>query len=100
VRRLFWFGLGAAAGFYVARRGEQLVDDARERGAVGTLSAVAATAGRAATTAARTAVSVGESAGSAARQRVAAGAATATARPAPSPGPTPLPSRTGVKGTT
>ena len=46
MRRLFWFTAGAAAGYYVARRGERLVVDARERGLVGNVSLAAGTATR------------------------------------------------------
>ena len=32
MRRMIWFGIGAAAGYVAARRGEQAVEEARERG--------------------------------------------------------------------
>jgi hypothetical protein len=86
---MIWFGIGAAAGYVVARRGEQVVDEARERGVVGNLSLVAATATKAVATASRTVVSVGEAAGSAARQRAAGPAATPSASPGPAPSSTP-----------
>ena len=84
MRRVFWFGLGAAAGYYAARRGEQVVEEARERGLVGNISLVASAATKAATTATKAAVSVGESAGSSARQR-AAGPAEADPVPSSTP---------------
>ena len=60
MRRLFWFGLGAAAGYYGARRGEQLVARARERGLVGNVTLVATNATKAASVATRTAYALGE----------------------------------------
>ncbi len=87
MRRMIWFGLGAAAGYVVARRGEQAVEEARERGLVGNVSLVAATATKAAASASKTVVSLGEAAGSSARARAAGPSATpsASGRPATSP---------------
>ena len=79
MRRMIWFGIGAAAGYVAARRGEQAVEEARERGLVGNVSLVATTASKAAATASRTVLSVGEAAGSAARRRAAGPAATPSA---------------------
>jgi hypothetical protein len=84
---MIWFGIGALAGYVAARRGEQVVEEARERGLVGSVSLVATTASKAAASASRTVLSVGEAAGSAARRRAAGPAAppSASDRPAPSP---------------
>jgi hypothetical protein len=60
VRRLFWFSAGAAAGYYVARRGERFVVDARERGLVGNVSLAADAATRLAHSASQAAVTLGE----------------------------------------
>ena len=85
MRRLFWLGVGAAAGYYAARRGDRLVQDARERGLVGNVTLAATTATKVASSATRTAVSIGEAAGS----RVRTGAATPEAGPvAAAPEPT------------
>ena len=46
MRRLFWFSLGAGAGYYAARRGERFVAEARERGLVGNVTYAAGTASR------------------------------------------------------
>jgi hypothetical protein len=93
VRRMIWFGIGAAAGYVAARRGEQAVEEARERGLVGNVSLVATTASKAAATASRTVLSVGEAAGSAARRRAAGPAATPSASERPAPSPTPSTAR-------
>ena len=34
MRRVFWLSVGAAAGYYAARKGQIVVDDARVRGAL------------------------------------------------------------------
>ena len=60
MRRLFWIGVGAAAGYYAARRGEEAVERARERGLVGNVTLAAATASKVAATATRTAVTFGD----------------------------------------
>jgi len=67
VRRVFWLSLGAAAGYYAARKGSALVEEARERGVVGNVTLAASTAGRAAAAATRATVAVGEAVGSRAR---------------------------------
>ena len=64
MRRMFWLGVGAAAGYYAARKGSVLVEEARERGVVGNVTLVAATAGKAATAASRATLAVGEAVGS------------------------------------
>jgi hypothetical protein len=56
VRRMFWLSLGAAAGYYAARKGQVVVDEARERGL--------ATAARVTTSVSRATVAVGEAVGS------------------------------------
>jgi hypothetical protein len=58
MRRLFWLGVGAAAGYYAARRGDEMVERARERGLVGNVSLAATTATRVASSASRTAASL------------------------------------------
>ncbi|MGE0817437.1 MAG: hypothetical protein AB7O74_02130 [Candidatus Nanopelagicales bacterium] len=58
MKRLFWLGLGAAAGYYAARRGDEMVERARERGVVGNVSLAATTASRMAASASRTAASI------------------------------------------
>ena len=63
MRRVFWFSVGAAAGYYAARQGERVVEEARSRGVVGNVTLVASTAARVAASAARAAVAVGEAAG-------------------------------------
>jgi len=55
MRRLFWLGLGAAAGYYAARRGDEMVERARERGVVGNVSLAATPASKVAASASRTA---------------------------------------------
>jgi hypothetical protein len=86
---VFWLSVGAVGGYYAARRGERLVQEAKERGLVGNVTLAATTATRVATSATRTAVSLGEAAG--ARTRGAASARDATAGPTatPRPGTTP-----------
>jgi hypothetical protein len=70
VRRVFWLSVGAAAGYYAARKGSVLVEEARERGVVGNVTLAAATAGKAASAASRATVAVGEVVGSKARSHV------------------------------
>jgi hypothetical protein len=60
VRRLFWFTAGAAAGYYVARRGERVVAEARERGVVGNVTLAAGAASRLAQNAAHAAAGLAE----------------------------------------
>ena len=67
MRRVFWLSLGAAAGYYAARKGTVLVEEARERGVVGNVTLAAATAGKAAAAASRATLAVGEAVGSRAR---------------------------------
>jgi hypothetical protein len=67
VRRLFWLSLGAAAGYYAARKSAEAVDQARERGLVGNVTLAAGTASRAAATASRSTVAIGEAMGARAR---------------------------------
>jgi hypothetical protein len=67
VRRVFWLSVGAAAGYYAARKGSVLVEEARERGVVGNVTLAAATAGKAASAASRATAAVGEAVGSKAR---------------------------------
>lgn len=62
MRRLFWLGVGAAAGYYAARRGEAVVERARERGVVGNVTLTASTATKVAAAASRTALTLGEKA--------------------------------------
>jgi hypothetical protein len=64
---VFWLTVGAAAGYYAARKGSVLVEEARERGVVGNVTLAAATAGKAAAAASRATVAVGEAVGSRAR---------------------------------
>lgn len=64
MRRMFWLSLGAAAGYYAARKGQVVVDEARERGLVGNLTLAAATAARVTTSVSRATVAVGEAVGS------------------------------------
>lgn len=58
MRRLFWLGVGAAAGYYAARRGDEIVERARERGLVGNVSLAATTATKVAASAQRTAATL------------------------------------------
>ncbi len=67
MRRLFWLSVGAAAGYYAARKGTVAVEQARERGLVGNVTLAAGTASRVAATASRTTMAVGEVVGSRAR---------------------------------
>ena len=67
MRRLFWLSLGAAAGYYAARKSAEAVDQARERGLVGNVTLAAGTASRAAATASRSTVALGEAMGARAR---------------------------------
>jgi hypothetical protein len=92
VRRLFWLSVGAAAGYYAAHKGAEVVEQARERGLVGNVTLAAGTASRVAATATRATVAVGEAVGSRARGRAggpapvagAPGRAVGTTSPAPS----------------
>jgi hypothetical protein len=65
---MFWVSLGAAAGYYAARRGQVVVDEARERGLVGNLTWAASTASKATAAAAVASVSVGEALGTRSRR--------------------------------
>lgn len=42
--RMLWVAIGAAGGVYAYRRGQRLLDDARERGLVGSVQATAGSA--------------------------------------------------------
>ncbi|MDA8435597.1 MAG: hypothetical protein M0Z98_06390 [Actinomycetales bacterium] len=100
MRRLFWLSVGAAAGYYAARKGTVAVEQARERGLVGNVTLVAGTASRLAATASRTTLAVGEAVGSRARaladvrgaERAAPGPTAASNNPSTpttsTPGPT------------
>ena len=78
MKRLFWIGVGAAAGYYAARRGEEAVERARERGVVGNVTLAATTASKVAATASRTAVALGEKARSLAAEQAGPESATVT----------------------
>jgi hypothetical protein len=67
VRRLFWLSLGAAAGYYAAKKVPQVVEETRERGLVGNVSLAATTASKVAATAGRTASAVSGNVASRAR---------------------------------
>ena len=67
MRRVFWLSVGAAAGYYAARKGSVLVEEARGRGVVGNVTLAAATAGKAASAASRATLAVGEAVGSKSR---------------------------------
>lgn len=41
MRRMFWVAVGAAGGIYVYKRGQQFVEESRERGVVLTVQQVA-----------------------------------------------------------
>ena len=73
MKRLFWLGVGAAAGYYAARRGDEMVERARERGLVGNVSLAATTATKVAASASRTAASL--------RSAAATSAGTSTTMP-------------------
>ena len=93
MRRLFWLSLGAAAGYYAARKSSEAVSQARERGLVGNVTLAAGTASKAAATASRTTVAVGEAMGARAR---------GVGRPPvvgvdPAPPAAPLPARTAAQ---
>jgi len=60
VRRLFWLSVGAAAGYYVARKGTVAVEQARARGLVGNVTLAAGSASKLAASASRTGVALGE----------------------------------------
>jgi hypothetical protein len=72
VRRVFWVSVGAAAGYYAARRAPVLIEEARARGVVGNVTLAAATASKAASAASRATAAVGDAVGS--RTRAAADA--------------------------
>ena len=97
MKRLFWLGVGAAAGYYPARRGEEVLERARERGVVGNVTLAASTATKVAATASRTAVTLGEKARSLSAEAPPADApppSRAAAPPVrPAPSPTSSPSR-------
>ena len=67
MRRLFWLSVGAAAGYYAARKSAEAVDQARERGLVGNVTLAAGAASKAAATASRSTVALGEAMGARAR---------------------------------
>jgi hypothetical protein len=46
VRRLFWIGVGAAAGYYVARKVPPAIERTRERGISGNAALAASAAGK------------------------------------------------------
>lgn len=46
MRRLFWIGVGAAAGYYVARKVPPAIERTRERGVSGNAALAASAAGR------------------------------------------------------
>jgi hypothetical protein len=85
MRRLFWLGVGAAAGYYAARRGEEAVERARERGVVGNVTLAASTATKVAGTASRTAVALGEKARSLAADHASDPSGASAPRPSSSP---------------
>jgi hypothetical protein len=101
VRRLFWLSVGAAAGYYAARKGTAAVEQARERGLVGNVTLAASTASKVVTTASRTTVAVGDAVGSRARA-LADGRAgrTAAEDSAMAAGPGPAPASTDPTTTT
>ena len=76
MRRLFWLSVGAAAGYYAARKSSEAVEQARERGLVGNVTLAATTATKVAGSATRAVTAVG----SMARTPV---------EPSPAPGPSP-----------
>jgi hypothetical protein len=80
--------VGAAAGYYAARKGSAAVEQARERGLVGNVTLAASTASKVAATASRTTLAVGEAVGSRARALADVRAA-ATTEPAVTTRPTP-----------
>jgi len=89
VRRVFWLSVGAAAGYYAARKGSEAVEQARERGLVGNVTLAASTASKVATTASRATMAVGEAVGSRARTRTGGQPVDATGQaPAPTAPPT------------
>lgn len=67
MRRLFWVSVGAAAGYYAAKKGTVAVEDARARGLVGNVTLAAETATKLAAGTARAVASAGQAAGSRAR---------------------------------
>ncbi|MBI1377148.1 MAG: hypothetical protein GC157_06670 [Frankiales bacterium] len=89
MRRVFWVTVGAVAGYYAARKGAAVVEEARERGVVGNVTLAASTATKVATTASRLTLAAGEALGS--RTRALAEGREASAPPAPSPAPAPRP---------
>lgn len=93
MKRLFWLGVGAAAGYYAARRGEEVVERARERGVVGNVTLAASTATKVAATASRTAVTLAEKARSLSAEAPPADAPAAATPVRPDPSPTSSPSR-------
>ena len=78
MRRLFWLSVGAAAGYYAARKSSEAVEQARERGLVGNVTLAASTATKVAGSATKAVSAVGS------RART-------PAEPAPAPGPAPSP---------
>lgn len=83
MRRLFWISVGAAGGYYAARRGTVALEEARARGLVGNVTLAAATASRLAGSASRAATAAGEAAGS--RTRAAAESRSGITDPRPTP---------------
>jgi len=84
VRRVFWLSVGAAAGYYAARKGSEAVEQARERGLVGNVTLAAGTAAKVAGTASRTTMALGQAVGSRARTL-------GDGQPGDAPGPAPAP---------
>jgi len=76
VKRLFWLSVGAAAGYYAARKSSEAVEQARERGLVGNVTLAASTASKVAGSATKAVTAVGSKARPA-------------SEPTPSPGPAP-----------
>ncbi len=83
MRRMFWLSVGAAAGYYAARKGSVVVEEARDRGLVGNVTLAAATASKVAAGATRATVALGEAVGSRTRSHLE--------DQAPAPGPAPAP---------
>jgi len=87
VKRLFWLSVGAAAGYYAARKSSEAVEQARERGLMGNVTLAASTATKVAGSATKAVSSVGS------KTRV-------PAEPSPAPGTSPSPTSSSTPAST
>jgi hypothetical protein len=95
VARVFWIGVGAAAGVWAYKRGERAIERARERGMVGNIAAATTTATKVAATAGR-AVSIAAEQGARVATRLASPSDPGTSTTQTTPAGTAAPARPAV----